>query len=140
MIAALIAFAIAILAALALSRGLGLFLVQGESMIPTLLEGEWLVGRRWLPRETPRKGDIIILQRREFPSLLVKRILCVPGEVLPSEICASESRLPPGRYFLQSDNVRLPHCSRWIGPVEASQIQAKILLVIWPLPRLRRLR
>jgi signal peptidase I len=140
MIPWLIALLIAVTSALLLSRFLGLFKVQGVSMLPTLKEGDWLLGRRYLPWETPNKGEIIVLLPGEYPCLLVKRIFATPGEELPPEVCASEGCLPEARYLLQSDNTELPPASRWIGPVERKQIWGKVGLVIWLWRRKGRLR
>jgi|GEM_PF-5126253 len=140
MIQQLIFLAGALVIALMLSRFLGLFRVQGDSMLPTLRENDWLLGRRYLPWEKPRRKEIIILLRHEFPALLVKRIMAEPGEALPPEVCASESCLSEGRYFLQSDNAALPPPSRWIGPVERAQVWGKVGLVVWPWRRRSRLK
>lgn len=58
------------------------FLVQGESMLPTLRDGEiFFVDRMTYQGHTPRRDDIVIFSLDENPGYFyVKRIIGLPGD------------------------------------------------------------
>ena len=53
--------------------------VQGDSMLPTFHNGDWmLVSKRAFVRQAPQRGDIVVSHYRG--ELIVKRVLGLPGE------------------------------------------------------------
>jgi signal peptidase I len=140
MLGMLLGAAVVIIVGFGVSRRLGLFVVQGNSMAPVLREGDWVLAGRSSRRRRARTGDVVIYTREGAPPVLIKRVLAEPGEVLPAEISVTESRLPAGRYFLESDNPANAQASRGIGPVEGDQIWGKALAVVWPWRRWGRVR
>ncbi len=54
--------------------------IHGESMAPTLREGELVVGLRAWAAPAPARGEVWIVAGPEGPS--VKRVLGLPGEVV----------------------------------------------------------
>jgi signal peptidase I len=137
MISGAISLAAAVALAIIVSRFLGLFLVKGESMLPTLQEGEWVLARRYLPWEKPRKGEIVIFLRQASSTVLIKRVLVGPGEMLLEEAPEGEP-IPEKHYLLISDNASLSLSARRIGPVDRRRIWGKAWLVVWPCRNLRR--
>jgi signal peptidase I len=119
---------------------LQLFRVHGDSMTPTLQEGDFVLGRRYRKRARPCTGDVVVVARPTVPPLIIKRIAASPGEALPPELGATNSLLPADKYFLVGDNTRQSTATRWIGPVERPDIIAKAWLIIWPWRRWRRPR
>lgn len=85
---------------------LKLYLVSGDSMLPTYRPGDTLLGWRWF---TPRRGDVVVVSR-ERP--LIKRVTHVNVEGV----------------FIEGDNPRRSTDSRSFGRVSRSQVQAKIIL------------
>jgi len=78
--------------------------VMGESMIPTLQDGEWLAVTATLPQ--PSRGDVVIISPRanDLHKPLVKRVIAVAGDeidladgrVLVNGAIIDESYLPQG--------------------------------------------
>jgi nickel-type superoxide dismutase maturation protease len=93
--------------------------VAGDSMLPTLRSGDWLLARR---SRTARPGQIVIVARPDRPDLLViKRLI----------------RADAAGWWVQGDNPAASDDSRTFGPV--TRIEGRILLRYRPSPRwLRR--
>ncbi len=60
------------------------YVVQGESMVPYLEEGQYLlVNRRAYHRASPARGDVVVLRHPARPEKsYIKRIAGLPGEVV----------------------------------------------------------
>src|SRR5581483_5434015 len=57
------------------------FFVQGDSMSPTILSGEFVfVNKLAYLRSEPKRGDIIVAIPRVFPGRVIKRVIGLPGE------------------------------------------------------------
>lgn len=132
--------------------------VAGDSMLPTLQPGEFLVVRRGLPR---RPGGCIAYVHAEDGRPLLKRIVGLPGESLrvgdhvevngnvlveeytqgrsPSADYRAVNRLEAGHYFLLGDNRAASTDSRQFGPVRRSSIEGVAWLRYWPHRRFGRL-
>jgi nickel-type superoxide dismutase maturation protease len=94
---------------------LGMAVVRGESMLPTLRPGDRLLVRY---RRTPSAGDVVVARFADG-TLTVKR--------------AAERR---GRgWWLLSDNPERGVDSRHRGPVRDDDVLAVVLGRIWPRPR-----
>jgi signal peptidase I len=130
--------------------------VSGESMVPTLSNGDYLLithGAQGLAR-----GDIVVTRVNESsgPVELVKRVIALPGDtveiredvaivngtpepsrgqfVLPQ---ASVSRapmvIPTGTVYVMGDNRPISEDSRYLGPVPISGIKGRAVFVFAPL-------
>lgn len=139
------------------------FLVQGQSMQPTLLDRERLIVYKVpLFYRQPRRGEIFVFRatnRRDF----IKRIIGLPGdEVLVSTkgtyvngqridepyvlFPASESfgpvAVPEGKVFVLGDNRNNSMDSRHpsVGFIPLDRLKGKAVLVFWPPGSIRTLK
>ncbi|MDE0207737.1 MAG: signal peptidase I [Candidatus Tectomicrobia bacterium] len=143
-----------------MSAGFRLYRVQGQSMAPALLQGDYVLVRAFRnpARRPPRRGDIIAFAMTEGSGL--KRVVGLPGERLvftegmllvdgdrllepylgglPSYL-GLESRefaLASGEFFVMGDNRTHSTDSRHFGPVRCSQIEGAVACRLWrPLRR-----
>ena len=138
--------------------GFALYKVRGQSMAPTLRQGDYVLVRACKARaRAPRRGDVVVVATAE--GWHVKRIVGLPGErVVFTEgmllIDGARLRepylrgLPPylglehaefllarDEYFVMGDN--RPHStdSRHGGPVTRSNIEGSTVWRVWPLLR-----
>lgn len=104
------------------------FQVVGESMSPTLRDGEW--GLAVAPRRV-RRGDVVVVEDPRRPGFeLVKRVTAAPGDLGP------DGAPLDGRYWVEGDRAEASTDSRAFGPIEAGAIRGRAVLVWWPRPRL----
>ncbi len=141
-----------------------LYIVDGSSMKPTLLDGERLVVNKFLYRfKEPQKGDIIVF---EYPSDrekdFVKRVIATPGDdieiingivflkgqpikekyIFEPMILAKDYpkiHIPPGYIFVMGDNRNNSEDSRFrdVGLVSFENIKGKAMLLFWPLNKFK---
>ena len=89
--------------------------VSGDSMAPTLRDGEWWIARRNRP---VRPGDVVVVDHPEYPGLLaVKRAV----------------RQVPGGWWVEGDNPERSRDSRHFGPVAPERLLGTVVLRYWPL-------
>ena len=69
-----------LLGVLALRTQFSLIMVSGESMRPTLLNGDLLVVRRFGPHSNLSRGDVVVAHHGT--DLIVKRVVAMPGETV----------------------------------------------------------
>jgi signal peptidase I len=148
--------------------GFNFTLVQGQSMQPTLIEGERLfVNRAIFLWTQPRVGEIVILKEPKFTSwsdpYLVKRVVAVAGDDV--EIKAGrlyrnglqvqeayiDTKIEDGDYgpeqiranhvFVMGDNRHFGSSkdSRYFGQVEVDLVVGRADFIIWPLSKLGEL-
>ncbi|MHA6534240.1 signal peptidase I [Paenibacillus sp. BAC0078] len=142
--------------------------VVGQSMQPTLLEGEKLIiNKIILAFASPHRGDVIVLHdpstgpdRKEY---LVKRIVGVPGDrvevrghklyvngkladepYVDSEIedsDFSQLTVEEGTYFVMGDNrhAGASKDSRYFGAVPQNRIVGKAAYIWWPFNKMNAL-
>lgn len=149
---------VALLVAL-LIRGfvLQVYLVEGESMEPTLHTEERLLVNKFIYRfREPRAGEIIVLQDPGKPSReLIKRVVAVGGETVQvtkgivyingaplqepykNDLFTQYSDSPPvlvpeGAVYVMGDNRGRSFDSRNIGPVELGKVDGKAFFMFWP--------
>lgn len=138
------------------------FLVHGQSMEPTLHNGERLLVDKLTYRfRPPNRGEIVVFQypadpRRRF----IKRIIGVPGDTieihdnvvylngipLQEEYVQGPTRwmhpgpvtVPPDHYFVLGDNRLNSDDSRFqdVGFVPRRNVVGRAVFVYWPLTRI----
>ena len=111
---------------LRLTRAYG---VEGDSMRPTLNDGDYVQGLRlpgrWRPPWALQPGAIVVARRPDRPQIrVIKRIA---------------ARDADGRVRLAGDNPAASTDSRHFGPVAPSAVESWIWLRYWPPRRMRLL-
>jgi len=139
--------------------------VKGNSMLPTLEDGEWLfVNKIGFLLGKPERGDIVILKDPKgslgFREYLVKRVVALPGETVEArsgilyvngrEVAEpyTDTRIedgdfgpvtvPDGHYFVMGDNRHRAAStdSRSFYAVPEELIKGKVQFVLWPPSRI----
>jgi signal peptidase I len=133
------------------------FFVQGDSMSPTILNGEFLfVNKLAYVNSEPKRGDIIVAVPRVYPGKVVKRVIGLPGEwfsienqriiirdsrtdkgvnldekylALPDtpEVGTTRRNIDPQEYFALGDNRGVSIDSRELGPIDHTGIKGKVI-------------
>lgn len=136
---------------------LGIVIISGNSMAPTLTDGQMILANYLL--FTPERGDIVIYE--ENGMRMIKRVIALPGEtvaIINGEVTINGVPLaedyisgispemqaitvPFDSYFLIGDN-REPGESRdsrdpAVGPVERSKIRGEAVFSLFPLKLLK---
>ena len=140
------------------------YVVQGDSMLPHLEEGQYiLVNRRAYRRAGPARGDVVVLRHPARPDRsYIKRVVGLPGERVevsgakvwidgaplasledwPNDYGEGsdapkcrEYALGEGQCFVIGDNLRHSDDSRSFGPVELESVLGKCWIRYWPLSR-----
>jgi signal peptidase I len=133
------------------------FVVQGESMEPTLQNGEHLLVNKLIyDFQSPKPGQIVVFQpplptSRDF----IKRVIAVAGQTVAMSdgivtidgVPQPESFLPPsyrgaanfpptlvpkGDIFVLGDNRNNSEDSRYFGPVPIKNIRGQAIIIWWP--------
>jgi nickel-type superoxide dismutase maturation protease len=105
--------------------------IEGASMVPTLLPGDWALaaGGARLAR-----GDVVVVEHPGRPGYeMVKRLTAIPGDRV-----GADRLLGPDEFWIEGDHVNASSDSRHFGPVRRDELIAKVLLIYWP-PSRRRL-
>jgi signal peptidase I len=129
--------------------------VEGPSMRPTLLSGEWIVVNRLTYKMgSPQRGDVIVFlpPTNAQTDDLIKRVIGLPGETveirdgslwvggsLLEESYASGATYPDNRWelgedelFVMGDNRPVSLDSRSFGPIKIREVVGKAWLIYWP--------
>ncbi len=123
------------------------------------MPGDLLLVRKDAYREgrLPRRGDIVVFERKGERDYFVKRVIGLPGETIsiyPQGVAIDrqwlrepyvapeivmeypmQCRVREGEYFLMGDNRAHSEDSRDTGPVKLEAIRGKVTAVILPLLR-----
>ena len=133
-------------------------IVSGDSMKPTLNDGEMLLERKiGYNKKTIKRFDIVVIKGDKDE--IIKRIIGMPGEHISyknnklyvndklvkenfkfrdtedfnlEEICAC-SKIPEGKYLVLGDNRPISKDSRMIGLVDIDDIKGKAVYRFWPI-------
>lgn len=131
-------------------------LVHGPSMQPNLFYNHRVVVDKITYRFTssPRRGDVVVIDRPSEKNLLVKRVVALPGETVSiqsgqvfinGQLLAETwtthhdnldypSTFVPARHvFVLGDNRVRSRDSRFFGPVPVEQITGHVRFIVWPL-------
>ncbi len=160
-------WAFSLLAALAIALTLRFFVfefirVEGESMMPTLLDEEYVFMEKvtyWFSE--PQRGDIIICSYPNHTDTYVKRVIGMGGDrirvtdgVLYINDVANydyfngvmnydmaEVMVPEDHVFVMGDNrnASMDSTNPSIGPLPDSMVQGKALFIIWPVDQMHGL-
>jgi signal peptidase I len=106
--------------------------IEGASMVPTLLPGDWALAA---PGGRMKREDIVVVEHPGRPGYeMVKRLVALPGDTVQKDRV-----LGPGEFWVEGDHASSYSDSREFGPVSIDAIKARVLLVYWPLERRRLL-
>ena len=138
------------------------FLVDGQSMYPTLRDSERIIVNKVVYRfNEPENGEVIVFNyqdRRDF----IKRIVGVEGDVVEirdnkffrNGVVVKEDYLenvqmsdygpatvPPGSLFVLGDNRSNSRDSRYpdVGFVSIEEVKGRAALVFWPFDEARKI-
>ncbi|MEL7632528.1 MULTISPECIES: signal peptidase I [Sporomusa] len=141
-----------------------LYMVEGPSMRPTLVNGERLVVNKFIYRfKAPERGEILVFRYPRDPSRdFIKRVIGVAGdtvEIKDSRVLLNGQLLnepyilertrgaypavtvPEGHIYVMGDNRNNSEDSRFkdVGFVPLELIKGKAITVFWPLDHIKTL-
>jgi signal peptidase I len=136
--------------------------VQGDSMLPNFISGEYILTDKISYRfNEPKRGDVIVFKAPNNPRRdYIKRVVGLPGEIVSVKnnhifinnkpldekyLSADEQifggaylrnnsaiKIPNGEYFVLGDNRDQSQDSRTWGPIEKTRIVGKVFFRYWP--------
>lgn len=111
--------------------------VQGNSMEPTLMEGERLLvsSAYWLVGEI-KDNDIVVIRNIEEGDTIIKRVYKSAGETVDLanvpdswDITQGKYVVPPGTIYVLGDNREVSQDSRHHGPFDLKDVLGKVVIV-----------
>lgn len=143
----------------------GFAVVHGESMEPTLWEGDLLLCRK-SPGFEPDRNDVVLCRTgKGYENELVKRVIGIPGDEIdirkdgtvcvngnPESVISDKEEnkkgdvsypliVPRGQYYVMGDNRAVSLDSRYsqIGTIPIEKIDGKVLFCIFSPKFLRKI-
>ena len=141
-----------------------LYMVEGPSMRPTLVNGERLIVNKFIYRfKAPERGEVLVFRYPRDPSRdFIKRVIAVAGDTveikdgrvflngqLLNEPYILErikgsypiATVPEGHIYVMGDNRNNSEDSRFkdVGFVPLELIKGKAVTVFWPLDHIKTL-
>ena len=131
----------------------GRYRIDGNSMNPTLLNGEYLIISNFAYQlDEPQRGDIIVFRHPRSDLNLIKRVIGLPGYTIEVQngvvsvngvgldepyieappTYSSSWVVPEGQFFVLGDNRNNSSDSHAWGFLPEDNILGKALLVYWP--------
>ena len=131
----------------------GRYRIDGNSMNPTLLNGEYLIISNFAYQlDEPERGDIIVFRHPRSELNLIKRVIGLPGDTIEVQngtvsvngipidepyiqaapTYSSSWVVPEGQFFVLGDNRNNSSDSHAWGFLPEDHILGKALLVYWP--------
>jgi nickel-type superoxide dismutase maturation protease len=104
--------------------------IEGSSMMPTLLAGDWALCMT--PRKY-RRGDVVVAAHPDGFEI-VKRLTAIPGDDVDGR------RLGEDEWWIEGDHAASSTDSRRFGPISEDQLEGRVVAVYWPAERRRRVR
>ena len=132
---------------------IGRYRIDGSSMNPTLLDGEYLIiNNMTYLLDDPEQGDIVVFHHPRNELNLIKRVVGVPGDhieinnstvwvngevqeepfIADSPNYSGSWDVPPGQYFVLGDNRNNSSDSHSWGFLPLENMLGKAMLVYWP--------
>jgi nickel-type superoxide dismutase maturation protease len=106
--------------------------IEGASMVPTLLPGDWALAAAGVRLG---RGDVVVVEHPTRPGYeMLKRLTAMPGDDV-----GGDRLLGPDEYWIEGDHPDASTDSRQFGPVGREELRAKVLLIYWPSSRRRLL-
>ena len=106
--------------------------IEGVSMAPTLLPGDWVLV---VTPERYERDDVVVVEHTQRPGYeVVKRLVGVPGDMVGDRVLGDDE------YWVEGDFTQRSTDSRQFGPVPRDALKAKAVLIYWPLERRRAVR
>jgi len=141
-----------------------LYMVEGPSMRPTLVNNERLVVNKFIYRfKPPERNDIIVFRYPRDPSRdFIKRVIGIPGDTIEikdgrvfvngqllnetyilekTRGSYSLATVPEGHIFVMGDNRNNSEDSRFkdVGFVSHDLVKGKAVMIFWPLDHIKSL-
>lgn len=140
-----------------MTGGLYIYRVEGDSMLPTLLAGDYLLTHSDSgSKRPPARGEIVVAALEGCERSILKRVVGLPSEQItfsegvllidgqklaepylrgsPPYLGLDNSHFTLGsdEYFLMGDNRAHSTDCRHYGPLSRSQIAARAFWRVWP--------
>ncbi len=112
--------------------------VAGESMVPALRPGDWLLVDP-TPARWPRRGALVVIREPESDLVVVKRLVGRPGDRIARDD-GPPTLLGAAEAWLASDAPGAGIDSRRYGPVDAERLLGRVAWRYAPRGRSGRVR
>ena len=101
--------------------------VQGDSMAPTLNDGDRMVSQRW--GKDVELGSIVILKTSHSEHEIVKRVVGLPGYTILPPMAQEAIVLGRHQYWVLGDNLPVSKDSRHFGPITKDDITGIVVYI-----------
>lgn len=114
----------------------GIVFLSGDSMLPTIENGDVVITKTFRPRKHLLNKNEIICVKSPVDSgvLLCKRVFLLEHEKVDFSLDISllNPRVSSGHCFILGDNFEASTDSRHFGPIPIGLVHSKVLFRIWP--------